>query len=169
MARDGRKTNTTTKGRKLEVYVEQLFKDLGKWFVKRNVYYSFRSVLRDRVVRRVQVDVQYYDLYGKTIVECKHYDVWRVSAQAVEDFDDTVRLVKPSNALLITNSSLTREAQGLAEEYGIQVYDGEGLKMLDQERQGLRGIRKTLEEQLKDVDLRRYPREHYSIKRYVLV
>ena len=179
MASNGRSrdTNTTRKGRKLEIYAEQLFKELGKWFVKRNVYYSFRSLVRDRVVRRVQVDVKYYDLYGKTIVECKYYDAWRVSAQDVQDFKKKIDLIRPSTALIVTNNTLTEEGEVLARRFGIRVYDHDELQRLDYERKSLVGMvmqnlgkrRKTLEEQLQEIDLRSYDsNRHYHVTQYVL-
>ena len=169
-------TNTSIKGKRLEIYVEQLFKDLGKRFVKRNVYYNFRSVFWGSVVRKAQVDVQYYDRYGKTLVECKYYDACRVSAEDITSFRRDIDLIKPSSALVITNSSLTREAEKLAGSFGIEVYDNEALRMLDNERRGIAmnkntGRRaKTLEQQLREISLSKYDFEkHYSITRYVLI
>lgn len=169
--------NTSRKGKRLEVYAEQLFRDLGKLLVRRDVYYSFRSLLRKRVVRRAQVDVQYYDEYGKVIVECKYYDAWRVSAEDVRDFKRRIDLIRPDQALILTNSSLTRKGEELAKSFGIEVYDHEALQMLDCERQRMVGMLtqnpsrngETLEEQLQEIDLRMYDlKKHYNVTKYVL-
>ena len=53
--------NTTKKGAKLEIYVEQLFKDLCKIKVRRNVIYNCKGVVTRRK-RRAQIDVEYWDV-----------------------------------------------------------------------------------------------------------
>ena len=164
--------NLKKQGAKLEIYVEQLFKDMCKFRVRRNVVYSINGRFTKRR-RQAQIDVEFWDLLGKTIVECKYYD-GNVSARDVREFNERKKKVFHNHAMMISNSDYTESAKELANKYGIKLVNGEQLRQMDYERLTLiemvidnMGKRKGLEDQIKDIDLRKY-RGHYSVKQYIL-
>ena len=168
--------NTTKQGAKLEVYVEQLFKDFCKVRVKRNVVYSCRGVLTRRK-RRAQIDVEYWDLHGKTIVECKYYNSTNVSLEDVEEFKKRSERVRHNHAIMVTNTDYTYSARMLAKKYGIRIVNGRKLENMSYERLGLAAIvrqrlgrRKSLEEEIRGVDLNKHEYSAYhSSRQYSLL
>lgn len=159
--------NRAKQGAKLEVFVEKLFKDMGKVRVRRNVQYSIRGVVSKKRMR-AQIDVEYWDLLGKTIVECKYY-VWDVPKNDVETFHERAKKVIHSKAVMITNSNYTNDAKKFARRKGIKLIDGEELKKMDHDRLSIPGMvldrlgkRKSLDDQIRDVNMRKYKKYHSS-------
>ncbi|MBS1266727.1 MAG: hypothetical protein MAG795_00696 [Candidatus Woesearchaeota archaeon] len=165
--------NTTKKGAMLEIYVKQLFKDLCKLKVRRNVQYRCKGVLTNKN-KRAQIDVEFWDLKGKTIVECKYYGSSKVSVTDVDEFYQRSKLVRHTRKIMVTNTCYTQGAVNTAKEHGIRLIDADQLKKMDYERLSLVGMikdrlgkRKSLDEQIKDADLRNYG-EYYSAKQYLV-
>ena len=164
--------NTTKQGAKLEIYVEQLFKDMGKIRVRRNVQYNVNGVVSKRK-KRAQIDVEYWDLLGKTIVECKYYSN-NVSKSDVEEFYERASKIDHSRAIMITNQGYTNAAKKFARKKMIKLIDGDKLRRMDHNRLSIPGMvmdklgkRKSLDDQIKEVDVRKY-RKHYSSKDYII-
>lgn len=164
--------NRTKQGAKLEIYVEELFKGLCKLRVKRNVVYTQHGLITKRR-KRAQIDVEYWDLGGKTIVECKYYSN-NVPKEDVEEFYQRSRKVRHNQRMMITNKGYTKGAEAQAKKRSIKLVDGMKLKKLDYGRLSMIGMvmdqlgrRKSLEDQIKDVDLRKYGKYH-SARRYTI-
>jgi len=175
--------NTTQKGSTLEIYVAQIFKDQGKLRVRRNVLYEPKALLQNPLKKKggydpkilAQVDVEYWDLTGKTIVECKHYPGGQVGIEELVGFYARGRVVDHNHSLMITTGSYTDAAKRMARKLGIRLIDKKGLEKLDYERLSLTGMiaakigkRASLEEQLRKVSLRGYSTHQYE-KMYKLI
>tara|TARA_Y100000310_G_C20662985_1_gene805824 strand:+ start:1126 stop:1650 length:525 start_codon:yes stop_codon:yes gene_type:complete len=107
-------------GESLEIFVEHLYKNLGKRRVKRNITYS-RGKPKD------QVDVQ-YGLFLKTFIECKDY----AKKVPYSDFMKFVGTCRKMNArgIMVTTSDFTPRCYEDAYEYGIELINGDRLKRL---------------------------------------
>jgi hypothetical protein len=168
--------NTTAKGGALEIYAEHLFRDQGKIGVRRNILYEqtplFRNPLkkeRQGVKIVAQIDVEYWDLTGKTIVECKHYPGGQVGLEEVVEFYARGRIVDHEHSLMITTGTYAESSKRMGKKLGIRLVDKEGLEKMDYERLSIMGMikanmgkRPSLEEQLRNVSLRGYDTHQYS-------
>jgi hypothetical protein len=168
--------NTTLKGSVLEIYAAQLFRDQGKIGVRRNVLYEEKALFRNPLKRGrggkkivAQIDVEYWDLAGKTIVECKHYPGGQVGLEEVVEFYVRGKIVEHSHFLMITTGTYTESSRKMGKKLGIKLVDRGGLEKMDYERLSIIGMlkanlgrRPSLEEQLRKVNLRDYSRHEYS-------
>ncbi len=168
--------NTTAKGSVLEIYAAHLFRDQGKLRVRRNILYEQKPLLRNPLKREkqgrrivAQIDVEYWDLAGKTIVECKHYPGGQVGLEEVVEFYARGKIVDHSHSLMITTGTYTESSRRMGKKLGIRLVDRKGLEKLDYERLSIMGMieanlgkRPSLEEQLRNVSLRGYSTHQYS-------
>jgi len=174
--------NTTLQGSVLEIYAEHLFRDQGKIRVRRNILYEqtplFRNPLKKGKQGRkivAQIDIEYWDLSGKTIVECKHYPGGQVGIDEVVEFYARGRIVDHDHSIMITTGAYTESSMRMGKKLGIKLVDREGLEKMDYERLSIMGMikanmgkRPSLEEQLRSVSLRGYDTHQYS-KQYKLL
>jgi len=149
-------------GTKFEIFVEQLFKDLGKIRVKRNVQYHLQNKFSKKTMKIVQIDVQFYDWLGKYIVECKYLSNGNVNDDVVNKVKKNLGYLGLEKAIIATNQDFHIQAKRLAKKYGIKLYNGKKLESLDQDRmsltlalfQKMRGI--TIDDKIKKINIRRY-------------
>ncbi|MEK6950703.1 MAG: restriction endonuclease [Nanoarchaeota archaeon] len=161
-------------GSKFEIWVEELLKDNGYCFVRRNIIYH-----RDRYEFR-QVDIDYREGFlwqTHTMVECKYSSRGKVklalretkskTAQQIKAIDTILdeleerrQFVKADNAILLTNQYFSPEVYREAKQFPhLEVKDSCWLRELEKRRVGLwNGLfrRKSLEQQIAEIDLRRY-------------
>ncbi len=168
--------NTTLQGSVLEIYAAQLFSDQGKLRVRRNVLYEQKVLFRNPLKRGrggnkivAQIDVEYWDLAGKTIVECKHYPGGEVGLEEVVEFYVRGKIVEHNHYLMITTGTYTESSRKMGKKLGIKLVDHDGLEKMDYERLSIMGMlranlgkRPSLEEQLRKVHTRGYDTHQYS-------
>ena len=132
-------------GYKFEVWVEQLYRDLGKPNVQRNVRY-----------KNCQVDVIYGWIF-RHYVECKYSGNGAITEEEVAKFKSDLDLIgaSPKKGEMVTNKGYTPKARRIAKMYGIRLYDGKALQQMDRRRQGIFGRifgrRESLEEKIRRV------------------
>jgi len=127
------KAASNVNGYKLEAWVAELYKGLGKQNVRRNVTYKIIPLLglyaeRDRG-KKLQIDVE-YGLLIPTRVECKYKKQGLVGEEDVEDFIRAKKLLGGSNYVIATNSDFSENARQLAAKYDIKLLDGTRLEQL---------------------------------------
>jgi hypothetical protein len=168
--------NTTLQGSVLEIYAEHLFRDQGKLRVRRNILYEQVPLFRNPIKKEkqgkkivAQIDVEYWDLMGKTIVECKHYPGGQVGIEEVVEFYVRGRIVEHDNSMMITTGTYPASSRKMGKKLGIKMVDREGLEKMDYERLSIMGMikanmgkRPSLEQQLSNVSLRGYDTHQYS-------
>ena len=106
------------KGDKLEIFVENLFRDLGKKRVRRNKTYNKRGF-------RAQIDLV-YGLCRPTFVECKHYSS-HVSYKEFMKFVGVCNRLKPKRRIMVTSSDFDGRCYHDADKYGIELINGHKL------------------------------------------
>ncbi len=172
-----RYTSEQALGSKFEIWAEELLKDNGYSFVRRNIVYH-----RSRYESR-QVDLDYREGFlwqTHTMVECKYSSKGKVrlelrqvkskAAQKIPTIDTILneleerrQFVKADKAILLTNQYFSREVYEEAHYFSrIRVYDRVWLREMDKQRTGLlTGLtdifrRKSIEQQIAEIDLRKY-------------
>ena len=148
-------------GTKFEIFVEQLFKSLGVRKVRRNVVYH-----RDRYLYR-QVDVEFYN-QDLVIVELKYSSNGKIGYKLrggeknksgqlistinnlIDEVEERRLFVRANKAVLITNQDFSAELYQKVRDYrAIEMYNGNDLIRISQNQ--------DIENQIKRVDLRKYP------------
>ncbi len=166
-------------GTRFEIWVEELLKDNGYWYVRRNVeYHQQRYVFR-------QVDVEYQDLNifnplvllnSLVILELKYSSRGRVNSSLqqekkksgqkigridtiVNELEERRRFVGARTAILTTNGSFSDEVHREVQQYrNIELWEKEQLIKLDERRRGLMDylFPKIHLDGLEDIDLGKY-------------
>lgn len=161
-----RLTPEQIKGSQFEIWVEQLFKNLGVKNVRRNVVYH-----RARYCYR-QVDVEFYH-QGLVIVELKYSSNGNISINLregekkksgqllstidnlLDELEERRRFVQAGRALLVTNKDFNNEVYHETKNYSkINIYTGEDLTRLSSKLSN-----KDIDFQIQHINLR-----YYSIK-----
>jgi hypothetical protein len=161
-------------GLKFEIYVEQLFKDLGKLRVRRNVQYHLLKWPKKEEVKIVQIDVQFYDLLGKHIVECKYMSNGTVNDDVVNKVKKNMDYLGIERAVIATNQDFHVQAKRLAKKYEIELCNKEKLEKIDYERRSIVGMmlyrfqKKSLEEQIDKINEKKYANNAFIERKYVL-
>jgi hypothetical protein len=65
-----------------------------------------------------------------TLVQCRHWSNWKVSAPSVQDLYGTIMALGATNGIFVTSGHYTRDAQALAGEKPIRLIDREELEQL---------------------------------------
>jgi hypothetical protein len=65
-----------------------------------------------------------------TLVQCRHWSNWKVSAPSVQDLYGTIMAVGATNGIFVTSGHYTRDARALAEVKPIRLVDREELEQL---------------------------------------
>ncbi len=166
-------------GTRFEIWVEELLKDNGYWYVRRNVeYHQQRYVFR-------QVDVEYQDLNvlnplvllnSLVILELKYSGRGRVNSSLqqekkksgqllpridtiVNELEERRRFVNARKAILTTNGHFSDEVHREVQQYrNIELWEKEQLNQLDERRRGLVDylFPKITLDKVRDIDLSRY-------------
>jgi len=166
--------NENENGYKLEIYVEKLYYDLGKLNVKRNVQYNIKKIFSKELIKKIQVDVQFFDLKGTNIVECKYLSSGAVNDDDVNKLRKNTEYLGNDNGILVTNKDFSENAVRLAGKYEIKLISGNELRKMDYDRslfsyiQGKFGKRADLEKQLKGISLSKYSNEPVIKTKYVI-
>ena len=165
-------------GTKFEIFVEQLFKDLGKRKVRRDINYKLINRFSKKSIKIIQIDVEFYDWFGKYIVECKYLSNGKVKDDDVNKLKKNLDYLELEKAIIATNQDFHIQAKRLAkklkhdENKKILLYNREKLQSLDYDRmslsaalfQRMRGI--SLENKIRRINRKRYLNKSYSEKRY---
>jgi len=128
------------KGDSLEIFVEHLFKDLGKRRVRRNRTYKKKGY-------RAQIDVV-FGLCRPTFVECKHY-ASHVPYSEFMKFVGVCNQLKPSKRVMVTTSDFEGRCYHDSHKYGITLINGPQLHKLHRKTKFLKP-KKTLNQLVKD-------------------
>lgn len=132
-------------GYKFEVWVEQLYRDIGRPNVQRNVYYKSRNC---------RIDIMYGWIF-RHYVECKYSSNGAITEEAVSKFKADLDLMRasPKKGEMVTNRGYTPKARQIAKMYGIKLYDGKALQQMDRRRQSIFGRmfgrKESLEEKIR--------------------
>jgi len=167
------KMNGNDIGTKFEIYIENLFRDLGKLRVRRNVQYHLKRRLAKETVKTVQVDVQFYDLFGKCIVECKYLNNGNINDDVVNKVKKNLDYLGLEKAIIATNQDFQIQAKRLAKKYSITLYNKEVLEKLDYDRLSLAGMivkklrKRSLEEQVEKIQPEKYSTKPIAQVKYV--
>tara|TARA_Y100000310_G_scaffold317846_1_gene371196 strand:+ start:16822 stop:17358 length:537 start_codon:yes stop_codon:yes gene_type:complete len=168
-------TTYQRQGKKFEVYLEELLKDVGKRKVKRNVQY-FKTYFQHR-----QVDVEFHDYhfwnshiiveakYTGGVVKLKRRNDYQKKKQKisidniVNELEERRRYVGAREAILITNRKFEKSVYKEAENYSsIQVYDLGDLEKLEKNR-GLFKRSRDVQKTINSINLKKYTEEAYHI------
>ncbi len=152
----------SNKGLKFEIFVEQLLKDLGKVRVRRNVQYHLKNRFSKKTMKIVQIDVQFYDWFGKYIIECKYKEKGNVNDDVVNKVKKNLGYLGLEKAIIATNQDFHLQAKRLAKKYKIRLYNSKKLQSLDEDRMSLTGAvfqkmrGKTIEDKIKRINEKKY-------------
>ena len=160
-------------GAKLEIWLENLFQDLEYNNVKRNIHYHFQKKYFYR-----QVDLEYKTniLQRKVIIEAKYSKNSKIKyklrspknktghKKTIENLLDEVEerriFVQAKKAIIITNQVFEKKVYQAANNYRhIDVYDLTHLQHLDKKRQPFWREKKSIEEQIRSINLKDYSLE----------
>jgi hypothetical protein len=159
-------------GLKFEIFVEQLLRDLGKIRVRRNVQYHLKSRFSKKIMKIVQIDVQFYDFFNKYIVECKYKERGNVNDDVVNKVKKNLGYLGLEKAIIATNQDFHLQAKRLAKKYGIKLYNNKKLQSLDEDRMSLTGalfqkVRgKTIEDKIAKIN-EKYSNNSIIQERYI--
>ena len=65
-----------------------------------------------------------------TLVQCRHWSNWKVSAPSVQDLYGTIMAMGATNGIFVTSGHYTRDARALASEKSIRLVDRDELEQL---------------------------------------
>ncbi len=121
------------KGHGLEQNIAEIYRDMGYWNVKTNVFYK-KHVGR-RIITR-EFDVVYNIFFEKRYAECKYHTKSNVSLAEAEEFARKLELfhINARHAEMITNQDYTIPAQLFTTEKGIKIITGKTLAELEAHR-----------------------------------
>ncbi|MBI2129586.1 restriction endonuclease [Candidatus Woesearchaeota archaeon] len=110
-------------GYKFEIFVEKLYKNLGKDNVQRNLLLADRTSNNGQ---RCQIDLAFDDWLAKRYVECKYYENTSVPFGDVEEFVTKLGKIgaETCQGIMVTNSSFMPSAMKYAKEHGLHLIDG---------------------------------------------
>ena len=160
-------------GTKFEIFTQKLFKDLGKIKVRRNVQYHLQNRFSKKTMKIVQIDVQFYDWFGKYIVECKYLNNGNVNDDVVNKVRKNLGYLGLEKAIIATNQDFHIQAKRLAKKYGIKLYNGKKLQSLDHDRISLTSAlfdklrKRTIDDKIKKINLRKYSTKPIVQKGYM--
>ncbi len=163
----------SNEGMKFEIFIEELFKDIGKLRVRKNIHYHLKKRFSKKTLKIVQVDVQFYDFLNKYIVECKYLSKGNVNDDVVNKVKKNLGYLGLEKAIIATNQDFHLQAKRLAKKHGIKLYNGKIIQSLDYDRMSLAGeilqkIKgKTIEDKIKKINLRNYSQKPYIQKCYM--
>ncbi len=119
-------------GRKFESFVYNIFYDLDKYALKKNVILKKQGF-------RSEFDI-IYGILRKTYVECKYKSKgYFVTNEEVSVFAKKLDIHKINNSqgIMITNAYLTKKAKVICKQSKIKLIERESLEKLNYERLGL--------------------------------
>ena len=121
------------KGHGLEQNVAEIYRDMGYWNVKTNVFY--KKHIGKKIITR-EFDIVYYAFFEKRYTECKYHTKSNVTLAEAEEFARKLELfhINPQHAEMITNQNYTHPARVFAEKNNITLITGEALINLEQHR-----------------------------------
>lgn len=168
------RTSEQRLGDKFEIWLEQLFNDLGKRQVRRNVvYHESRFAYR-------QVDIEYRDyhpLNSLVILEAKYLRKDKLRPRIrrrkkktgqkiktintiLEEVEERRRFVKARQAIIVTNNGYVKSFYEEAERFRrIELYTMSDLEALEKRRRGvIRFLKKQspIEKQIANIKLKGY-------------
>lgn len=110
-------------GYKFEIFVEKLYRNLGKDNVQRNLLLADRTSNNGQ---RCQIDLAFDDWLAKRYVECKYYENTSIPSSDVEEFVTKLGKIGASakQGIMVTNSSFVQSAIKYAREHGLHLIDG---------------------------------------------
>ena len=76
------------------------------------------------------VDLIVQSTTDKFVIQCKHWQKWKVGVRQIREFLGTFADSNISKGIFVTLSGYTREAKQLAEKHGIQILDESDLVMM---------------------------------------
>ena len=166
-------------GTKFEIFTEQLFKNNGKLGVKRNVNYHLRNRFSKKTIKIVQIDIQFYDWFGKYIVECKYLSNGNINDDVVNKLKKNLDYLGLEKAIIATNQDFHIQARRLVKKIKqdnnkkILLYNNEKLQSLDYDRmslsaalfQKMKGI--TIDDKIKKINLKKYSTKPIIEKKYM--
>jgi restriction endonuclease Mrr len=120
------------KGLNFEKHVAHIYDKLGKINVEHNITYTTQGV-------KAQFDIV-HGWIAKQYIECKYRSNEQpVTYEEVAVFSGKLRIIKArqGQGVMITNTNYTQRAKVFAKNVGVDLIDGEGLKDLEWESQGL--------------------------------
>jgi len=109
------------KGDSLEIFIEHLFKDLGKRRVRRNKIYKKKDF-------KAQIDIV-YGLVSPSFVECKNY----ANLVTYSDFMKFVGVCEnfyPKDRIMVTTSDFEGRCYHDAHKYNVKLINGHQLRKL---------------------------------------
>lgn len=142
-------TDTTDIGTRFEVWVAKLLQDLGKLGVKHNVVEDAKP--NGENIRRCQLDVV-YGSKNKIYGECKYKSNQAIPIDDVQKFVGVLKLldVPVQRGVMFTNTEYHPAARFLAEQEGLNLYDGKDIERMDYVR--------LMKPYTRAIDQRRIPR-----------
>jgi hypothetical protein len=128
-------------GYKFEQYCTDLYKRLGKIGVTHNIQYNFRKILTKKLVKKAQVDIEYFGLpSGIMTVECKYHKDVNVGPEEVEAFVETLYLLDRGTGIMMTNREYTSTAAKIAKKNRIRLIDYDRLWRMHRQSNGIAGM-----------------------------
>ena len=134
-SKSGQKRNDN--GRKFELYVAQLYRDLDK----NNVKHDKTISIAKKNKTKAQIDIIYTSFFIKHYVECKYHDNSnsKVGLEEVSKFNAVLELmdIVSWRGEMITNTDYTLRAKNYAQDKGIKLYNLDDLVKMEKERTSL--------------------------------
>jgi hypothetical protein len=166
-------SRTAKAGAKLEIWLENLFQDLEYNNVQRNVHYHFQ---KNYIYRQVDLEYKTSILKKTIMIEAKYsknckirYKLRNPKNKAgqkikidnlLDEVEERRLFVQAKKAILITNKEFEKKVYQAVNNYSrIEIYDLEQLRELDKKRTPFWRKRKTIDEQIKSINLKQYPLE----------
>ena len=121
------------KGHGLEQNVAEIYRDMGYWNVRTNVFY--KKYMGKRIIMR-EFDIVYHAFFEKRYTECKYHTTSNVSLAEAEEFARKLDLfhIDPKHAEMITNQNYTNPARVFTTDKGIKIITGKELAELEARR-----------------------------------
>ena len=117
-------------GRAFELYVADLYRDLGRREVAHDIHITVTKGVR------VQIDVMYQAWFRKHYVECKYTSNTAIALDDIAKFSAQLTLLRasPTQGTVITNASFDARVCMYAKQIGLQLIDATGLEHLEKKR-----------------------------------
>ncbi|MBT5022464.1 hypothetical protein HOK51_09130 [Candidatus Woesearchaeota archaeon] len=147
-------------GKKFEIYVANLYKDLGKRKIRHDTYVKIPN--NNGKSMHVQIDVMYKAIFYDHYIECKYRKPGnKVSLDEVAKFYAAIELIKVPmrRAELITNQYFNDRAIEYADTKGLKLYNLDDLLKMEKERRSfldlIRGKKPSIERIIWRTDIKK--------------
>lgn len=117
-------------GRAFELYVADLYRDIGRREVAHDVHITIAKGVR------VQIDIMYQGWFRKQYIECKYTSNTAIALDDIAKFSAQLTLLQasPKQGTIITNATFDARVCMYAKQIGLQLIDSTGLEHLEKKR-----------------------------------